>query len=149
MTTANIVHLAHPSATENSVEGRTVIFDIQPVTHIRAIAIDWNRLFPQTRLDNGRNKLLIVLVGAIIIRTVCRDCWESVGLIVSPDQMVRRRFTGCVWGVGSIRRCFAKERIVWSKSAVDLISRDMVKTTGTRIPRLCRAARRRGQPQEA
>jgi hypothetical protein len=84
MPTANIIHFTHPAATEYSVEGYTVIFNIQPVTHIRAIAIDWNGLFPQTGLDNSRNKLLIVLVGTIIIRTVRRDSWESIGLVVGP-----------------------------------------------------------------
>src|SRR5215831_11537718 len=41
-TATNIVGIAHPSTTENNVDGRAVIFDIEPVAHVRTVAIYWD-----------------------------------------------------------------------------------------------------------
>src|SRR5215510_13368408 len=75
-TATNIVGIAHPSMTEHNVDGRTVIFDIEPVTHVRTITVYWDGLSLQTRTDNGRYKLLIMLIRAVIIGAVRRNCWQ-------------------------------------------------------------------------
>jgi len=63
----NIVGIAHLSMAENVVNGRAVIFDIEPVTHVGTVAIYCDGLSLQTRMDNGRDKLLIVLIRAVVI----------------------------------------------------------------------------------
>jgi hypothetical protein len=133
-TTTDIVSITHPSMTENNINGRAVICDIEPVTHVRTVAIDGDGLSQQTRTDHRGDKFLLVLIGAVIIGAVRRHCWQAIGLVVCSDQMVRRRFTRRVGRVGCIRRGFAKRRIMGSKRAVDLIRGDMVKTTSLRIP---------------
>src|SRR5262249_44490617 len=109
----NIVGIAHLSMTENNIDGRAVIFNIEPVAHVRTITVHRDGLSLQTRTDNGGYKLLIMLVRAIFIGTVRQGCWQPVGLVVRPYQMVRRCFTRRVWGVRSIWRCFAKWWIMW------------------------------------
>src|SRR5262245_20438214 len=83
-TAANIVGIAHPSMTEHNVDGRAVIFNIEPVAPVRTITIYWDGLALQTRTDNGGYKFLIMLVWAVIIGTVCGGSWQPIGLVIRP-----------------------------------------------------------------
>ena len=84
ITPTNIVGLAHPSTTDHRVDGRAVIVDVEPVAPVRPIAVDRDRHTLETRTDNGGDKLLIMLIGAVVIGTVGHTGGEPVGLVVRP-----------------------------------------------------------------
>jgi hypothetical protein len=68
----NVVHLAYTPTADDGVNTTAVILDIQPIAHIRPIAIHRDGLAPETSADNGGDKFLSILEGAVIIGAVAR-----------------------------------------------------------------------------
>ncbi|KVK77358.1 hypothetical protein WS90_22390 [Burkholderia cepacia] len=63
----NVISLAERTIGENGANCRAVIFDVEPVTNLLAIAIDRQRLARERIQDDQRNQLLGKMVWTIVV----------------------------------------------------------------------------------
>ena len=56
--TTNIVDLADSAFVDNQVNGTAVILNIQPITYIQSLAVNWERFVSQRIYDHQWNELL-------------------------------------------------------------------------------------------
>ena len=66
-----------------------VVFDIEPVAHIAAIAIDRQRLTRQRVQNNHRNELFREVIGAVIVGAIGQQDRQPIGLPPGAHQMIR------------------------------------------------------------
>src|SRR5438309_1197100 len=85
-----------------------------PQWHIRAVAIDWNSSPVEAGMDNGWEKFFIVLVWAVVIRTVGRGRGQSIRPVIGPHEVIGSRFAGRIRRVGDIGPRFAPGRLIGS-----------------------------------
>ncbi|MNW59350.1 hypothetical protein D3C74_372620 [compost metagenome] len=83
--TAYIIHFTTYAFMQNKVNRSTVIIDMQPVTNIFAITVNWNLLFVQNFRDRQRNQLLREMVRAVIVRAAGNVHRQAVRFMVRPD----------------------------------------------------------------
>ena len=145
---ADIVFLADPAARHDQVERPRVVLDIEPVAHIRARAIDRQRLAVNGVEDDQRNELLGEVIGAVIVRAVRDQRREAVGARPGRDEVIGRRLRGRIGRARIIGRLL-DERALVAERAVDLVGRDMQEAEA--VPPRLRAARanRRAPPRAA
>ena len=73
---------------EDKIDSTCMILDIEPVTHILALAIDRKRLAVTDVIDKERNKLLRELIWAVVVRAVGHDGRHAVSVMICTDEMV-------------------------------------------------------------
>lgn len=78
----NVIDFANLSITKNEVYCPTVVFDVEPVTDIFAVAIYRKGLVCQAVLDLERDELFRILVWAIVVGATGDICGEFVGVNV-------------------------------------------------------------------
>ena len=88
---ADVVLLTKPAGFERQQDTRAVIFDVHPVAHVAAVAVDRERTPFDGVQDHQRNQLLRELVGSVVVRAVGDDRRHAVRMEIRPDQMVCRR----------------------------------------------------------
>ena len=86
--TANIVGFTECALAHYGINAGAVIFDIQPVANIAAVAIDGYLLLLLAGSYDGGDKLFGVLTGAVVIRAVAGGDWQAVGMVPGSYQMV-------------------------------------------------------------
>ena len=99
---ADVVRVGHLALMENEVDGAGVVFHIQPVAHILALAIDGQRLAVADIVDEQRYQLLGELVRTVVVRAVGHDGGHTVGVMESPHEMVGRGLRGTVGTMGIV-----------------------------------------------
>ena len=64
---ADVVHFAFPTFPDNEVDGAAVVFRIEPVPHVRPVAVDGKGLIFQRMDEHERDEFFRELVRAVII----------------------------------------------------------------------------------
>lgn len=118
---ADVINLSRLSFLQNQVQGAAVVFDVNPVPDVLAVAVDGDGFTGQGVQDDGRDELLRVLVGAVVVAAAGDDHRQAVGDEVGPAQEVGGGFAGRVGAVGPDGTFFGKGRVVRLKRTVDLI----------------------------
>src|SRR4051794_32400772 len=67
---SHVVGLTSAALKQDLFDRAAMVMDMEPVAHLKAIAIDGERLALEDVQDDERNQLLRVLVGAVIVRAV-------------------------------------------------------------------------------
>ena len=88
----DVVSLGYLAFMENEVDGSSVVFDEEPVSHVLALAIYRQRFAMAYIVDEKRYELLGELVGTIVVRTVGHYYWHSVGIVEGSYEVVARSF---------------------------------------------------------
>ena len=83
-----------------------MVFDIEPVAHVRALAVDGQRLALERIDDHQRDQLLGKMIGAVIVRAIADDGRQPVGVMPRVDQMIRRGLRGGIGRASGRRRWF-------------------------------------------
>ena len=65
------LELAALTTLEHGANGAAVIADIQPITYLHSVAVNWNSFLRKRVVNNQRYKFFWKLVRPIIIRTIC------------------------------------------------------------------------------
>ena len=99
---ANVVGFSHFALVENKVNCAGVVFDIEPIAHILALAIDGQGFALADIVDKERYELLGGLVRAVVVRAVGNDCGQSIGVVVGTHEVVARRLARTIWTMGRI-----------------------------------------------
>ena len=85
---ADIVSFCDLAFMEDKIDRTCMILDIEPVTHVLALALDRKLLAVTDVIDKERNKLLRELIWAVVVRAVGHDGRHTVGVVVCTDEMV-------------------------------------------------------------
>ena len=149
--TADVVCLGHLALVEDKVDGTGVVFNIQPVAHVLALAVDGQRFAVTDIVDEKRYQFLRELIGAIVVGAIGDDGGQTIGVVEGAHKVVARSLGGTVGAVGLVfqvlgeelfsvgqmvlpRRSFRCERRLDAlgmrhlQRTVDLVGRDMVET---------------------
>ena len=88
---ADIIHAARLPFEERRQHGGAVIFHMNPVAHILAVAIDGQRLVLERVCDHERDQLLGKLIRSVVVRAARDHDLLPVGMEMRERQEVRRR----------------------------------------------------------
>ena len=98
---ADVIDLAFASLADDEVDGLAVVFDIEPVTHIRAVTIDGKLLAAEDVVDDERNEFFRKMVRAVVVGATGDGDGHLVGVVVGHHNHVGTRFRGAVGRVGA------------------------------------------------
>ena len=84
----DVVGLGNLAVVEDRVDRTGMILDIQPVTHVLALAIDREGFAVADVVDEQRYQLLWELIRTIVVRAVGHDGRHAVGIVEGTDEMV-------------------------------------------------------------
>jgi hypothetical protein len=124
---AYIVGLADHAALEDECEGVRVILDIEPVTHVHAVAVHGKRLVRQALDDHVRDQLLREVIGPVIVGAVRHHGRKIVGLVPRPHEVIGRCLARGIGRVRRIGRAFG-EQALRPERAVDFVGRHVQQT---------------------
>ena len=108
--TADVVGLPDHAGGHHLVESARVVFHIEPVTDLVALAIDRQRLAIQRVEDDQRDQLLGEVVRAVVVGAVGDDGRQTVSAAPGAHQMVTGGFGGRIGAARGVRRCFGEKR---------------------------------------
>ena len=83
-----IIGLGYPAFVEDQVDRPCMVLDVEPVTHVLALAIDRKRLAVTDVVDEQRDEFLRELVRTVVVRAVGHDGRHAVGVVIGSDKMV-------------------------------------------------------------
>ena len=86
--TANIVRLAYSALMVDQIYRRSVVIDIEPVAYLTAVAVDRQLTLLTDVIDEEWDKLLGVLVGAVVIGAIGDQRRQPVGVVEGADKVV-------------------------------------------------------------
>jgi len=109
--TADVVGVGYLALMENDVDGTGVVLDVEPVTHVLALAVDGQRLTMADIIDEQRNQLLGELVGAVVVGAVGDDDGHAVSVMEGADKVVARCLRGRIRRMGIILRGLQEELV--------------------------------------
>ena len=127
---ADVIHLAQASGRKDPANGTAVILDVEPVTNLLTIAINWQRLTRQRVVDHQRNELFREMEGAIIVGAIGGQHWQTIGVVVGTHQVVGRRLARRVGTVRLVAVGFTECGRILFQRAIDFICGDMQETEG-------------------
>ena len=107
--TADVVGLGNLALVENEVDGTGVVFDIKPVAHVFALAVDGQWLAVTDVVDKERNELLGELIGTVVVRAVGDDGGQAVGVVEGAHEVVARGFGCAIRAMGLVFKVFGEE----------------------------------------
>ena len=119
---------------EDGVDGAGVVFHIEPIAHILALAVHGQGLAGADVVDEEGDELLRELVGAVVVRAIGYQCGQPVGVVEGSHEVVAGGLGGTVGAVGGVRCAFCKEGAVKLQRAVHLIRGDVVKALALHVP---------------
>ena len=104
-----------------------MIVDKQPVTHVRAVAVDRQGLAVQRPNDDQGDQLLGEVIRAVVVRAVGNQNRQAVGMAPGAHQVIRRRLGRRIGRTGIIGRGLGKEPLV-AQRAKHFVGRDVMET---------------------
>ncbi|MNE46330.1 hypothetical protein D3C80_1406590 [compost metagenome] len=99
-----------------------MIFDIQPVADLIAVAIDRQRLAGECVDDHQRDQFFREVERPIVVGAVGSEYRHAVGMEIRTYQVVAGRLAGRVGAVRRVRGGLREGWVVWPKCAVDFVS---------------------------
>ena len=75
---------------EDEINGPSVVFYIEPIAHIKPLAIDRQREFLADIVDEKWDQFFRELVGTVIIGAVAKYNVQSVGIMIGANEMIAR-----------------------------------------------------------
>ena len=85
---SDVVCLCHLTLMEDEVDGSGVIYHIQPVAHILALAIYRQRFAMADIVDEQRDEFLGELIWTVVVRAVGHDSRHSVCIVEGAHEVV-------------------------------------------------------------
>src|ERR1044072_9269301 len=133
---ADVINGAGLSFFHHGHNRAAVVLNINPVTHIQAIAINRNLLLGESVGNGERQKFFGKLPWPIVVTAASYDGVQSKRVMSSADQMFGRRFRRGIRTVWRKRRILSKKRaIVFRQTSHHFVGRDLHKSLHTRSAR--------------
>ncbi len=122
--TADVIRLAQAPLQDDRPQRLHVIFDIEPVAHVGAVAVDGQRLAVQGVQDHQRDQLLGEMIGPVVVGAVRDHGRQAEGAVPGERQVVARGLRGRIGGARIVGRILAEQPFL-AQGAVDFVRRDM------------------------
>ena len=122
---ADVVDLAQLARFKYPANGAAVVFNVQPVADLLAIAVHRQGLACQRVDDHQGDQLFRKMIRPVVIAAVGGEHRQTIGVVVGPHQVVTRSLAGGVRAVRLIAVGFGESRIAQGERAIHLIGRDM------------------------
>ena len=87
---ADIVGLPCSSLVIDKIDSPRMVLDLKPVSDIKSLAVDRQRLLMAYVIYHQGNQLLRELIWAIVVRAICDHDRHAVCVMISSDKMVAR-----------------------------------------------------------
>ncbi len=127
---ADGIGFADGTAHEYGQQGLHMVVDIQPVAHLKAIAIDRQRLTGQGIEDDPRDQFFRKVERPVVVGAVAEQHRQTIGALPGADQMVGRGLAGRIGRTGRIGRVLGEGGVAGGQVAVDLVGGNMVQAKG-------------------
>ena len=86
---SDVISFPNDTMVKNHVDGRGMVFDIEPIPDILSFPIYRNWFEMLKVMDTQRNQLLRKLIGSIIVRTIGNHNRQVKRIVIGPDQVIR------------------------------------------------------------
>jgi hypothetical protein len=118
---------------QNKINGFAMIFDIKPVPHVEAFAVDGKGFIVQAVDNHERDQLFREMIGPVVVGTTGDSYREIVGTLISLYKQISSGFGAAVGRAGVDRRLFGEEEIrpVKRQITVDFIGGNLMVTNVT------------------
>src|SRR5215470_13922728 len=123
MAAADVVDLAVFATTQDEVDSRAVVEDVEPVADVAAVAVQGQRLVVQRVGDEQRHHLFGILVRTEVVRRACDHDRHAVRAPVRQRQQVTTGF-GCRIRIRRAQRVRLARRAL-RDAAIDLVGADV------------------------
>ena len=117
----DIKDLAQLTMTQNQINGRAVVFDVQPVTPVGTLTVNGKRSIAQRVLNQHGQQFFMMLTRAKVVRAARNADWHAKRAHHRHRQHICPRFAGSVWRTGTQRIGFLS-RLPRRHRTIDLIS---------------------------
>ncbi|MNV50259.1 hypothetical protein D3C71_1422610 [compost metagenome] len=136
--TTDIVGFPYHTFGNDLIQRARMVFDIQPVTHLRTVAIHRQRFAGNGIEDHQRDKFFREVVRAVVVGTVGDQRRQAIGPQPGADQMVAGRLGGRIRAAWRVRCGFGEQVIRTVQVAIHFVGGDMVETEALLLLRLQR-----------
>ena len=126
--TSDVVTLPYPALGQDGVQGLSVVFDVEPVADVFALAVDGYRLASEAFEDDDRDQFFGKLVGPVVVGTIGDEDGEAVGICPCAGKMIGGRLGGRIRGMRVVRRGLGKAGGIGLERAVDFVSGNVEET---------------------
>ena len=106
---ADVIGLGHLAIVEDGIDGAGVVFNVEPVAHVLALAVDGQGFAVAYIVNEKRDKLLRELVGAVVVAAVGDDGGHAVGVVEGAHEVVARCLGSTVGAVGLVFQILGEE----------------------------------------
>ena len=106
---SDIIGLGDLALMKNKVDGAGMVFYIEPVAYVLALAIYRQRLAVTDVVDEQGDQLLGELIRTVVVRTVGHNGRHAVSVVEGTDKMVTAGFAGTVGAVRVVFGIFVEE----------------------------------------
>ena len=86
--TAYVVDFAFHTLADNQVDSFAVVFHVEPVTHVTAVAIDGEVLAFENILDDKRNQLFREVIRTVVVGAAADSYRHFISVAVSHHNQV-------------------------------------------------------------
>src|SRR6202158_5351197 len=142
MRPADVVDLADSSSFKNCENSTAVIFNVQPVALLFAIAIDGKRFVIERIRNHKRQEFFGELIGTVVVRGAREQSWKLVSAHVGANKEIRGGLGSRIGTAWLNRRVFGGEGS-WSDVAIDFVGRNV---NEARYGELASKLKERGRP---
>ena len=88
VTPTDVVDGTRSGFAQDGVDGPAVVFDVQPVTDVKAVTIDRDRFTSQGLLDGQGDELLRVLAGTVVVGAAGGEGGHAIRPVVGLSHQV-------------------------------------------------------------
>ena len=127
---ADVVHLADVAGIQYAADGAAMVFDVEPVADLLAVAIHGQGLACQGVDDHQRDELFGEVVGAVVVAAVCREYRQAVGVVVGANQMVAGSLARRIRAIRFVTVGFGEGRVVLAERPVNFIGGNVQEAEG-------------------
>lgn len=120
-----VLDSAKPACFQNAADGAAVVIEVQPVSHLPALAIDRQRLARQGVDDHQRDELFEEVVGAVVVATVGGKHRQAIVMVQGVHQVAACGMACKIRAVGFVAVGFCKCRFSGRERAVDFVGADV------------------------
>src|SRR5262245_62063630 len=97
---AEAIAAARLALLERKQNAGAMVFHVDPVAHVRALAVDRQRLAGESAMDHMRDELLRKLERAVVVGAAGGDCAHPVGVMPGRYEMVGGGLRGGIGRAG-------------------------------------------------
>ena len=106
---SDIISVGYLALVEDKVYGTSMVYDIEPVTHVLSRTVDRKGTTQDNILNEEGDKLLGILVRSVVVGTVGDDRRQTIGIMEGSHEVITRGLTSRIGTMWVILRLLGEE----------------------------------------